>query len=306
MPGLAELEAEIASQPAVWRQAAALAGAMAPALPAPGERVAVTGCGTSYYIAQAYAARREAAGAGETDAFSASAFPVGRRYDRVVAISRSGTTTEVLRLLAALRGRVRTACLTGSPESPVAGLGSEIVGLDFADEQSVVQTRFATAAMVLLRAALGEDLGPALADGDRAVSASLPGGLISRRQFTFLGRGWTTGLASEAALKLREAALAWSEAYDAMEYRHGPMSVTDQSSVVWLLGSGGQGDAAAELAAVGELAAGFGAMVVQSALDPLADLIRVHRLAVQLATSRGIDPARPRHLSRSVLLGGPG
>jgi len=54
----------------------------------------------------------------------------------------------------------------------------------------------------------------------------------------------------------------------------------------------------------GKLAAGFGAIVVQSGLDPVADLIRVHRLAVLLATSRGIDPGLPRHLSRSVVLGG--
>ena len=72
-------------------------------LPRPGERVAVVGCGTSWFMAQAYAAARETPGGGETDAFAASEMPSGRRYDRVVAISRSGTTTEVVRLL----GRVR-------------------------------------------------------------------------------------------------------------------------------------------------------------------------------------------------------
>jgi fructoselysine-6-P-deglycase FrlB-like protein len=36
-------------------------------------------------------------------------------------------------------------------------------------------------------------------------------------QWTFAGRGWTVGLASEAALKLREAAQAWTEAYPALE-----------------------------------------------------------------------------------------
>src|SRR3712207_7559300 len=43
---------------------------------------------------------------------------------------------------------------------------------------------------------------------------------------TFLGRGWTIGLANEAALKLRESAQAWTESYPAMEYRHGPISIT--------------------------------------------------------------------------------
>ncbi len=65
------------------------------------------GCGTSWFIAQSYAAAREAAGHGETDAFAASEMPAGRRYDRVVALTRSGTTTEVLELLGQLAGPFR-------------------------------------------------------------------------------------------------------------------------------------------------------------------------------------------------------
>ena len=69
-------EAEIASQPDCWRRAAELAGELTAAgtdlLPVPGERVAVVGCGTSWFIAQSYAAAREASGQGETDAFAAT------------------------------------------------------------------------------------------------------------------------------------------------------------------------------------------------------------------------------------------
>jgi len=64
-------EAEIASQPACWLRASELVAAVAAVLPAPGERVAVAGCGTSWFIAQSYAALREAAGHGETDASGA-------------------------------------------------------------------------------------------------------------------------------------------------------------------------------------------------------------------------------------------
>ena len=76
-----------------------------PGCPSAGERVAVLGCGTSCYMAQAYAALRESAGQGETDAWAASEFPAGRRYDRVVALTRSGTTTEVLDALRRCGGR---------------------------------------------------------------------------------------------------------------------------------------------------------------------------------------------------------
>ena len=114
-------EAEIASQPACWLRAAELAGDVAGQLPARGERVAVVGCGTSWFIAQSYAAARETAGQGETDAFAASEMPAGRRYDRVLALSRSGTTTEILDLLGRLqrigphRGDQRRSGGTGCP-----------------------------------------------------------------------------------------------------------------------------------------------------------------------------------------------
>lgn len=58
-----------------------------------------------------------------------------------------------------------------------------------------------------------------------------------REQFVFLGGGWTVGLAAEAALRFREASLAWTEAYYAMEYRHGPIRVAGEHTLVWLLGA---------------------------------------------------------------------
>jgi len=104
------VEDEIASQPACW--AAAVEQAASSLLPSDGERVAVVGCGTSWFVAQAYAALREAAGRGETDAFAASETPADRGYARIVAITRSGTTTEVLGLLDRVRGRVPTLAIT--------------------------------------------------------------------------------------------------------------------------------------------------------------------------------------------------
>src|SRR5690348_14376800 len=92
---MSSVSGEIAWQPDLWRRAGALAAEAAGVLPAAGERVCVVGCGTSLYVAQAWATLREAAGAGVTDAFPASELPPGRDYDVLVAVSRSGTTTEV-------------------------------------------------------------------------------------------------------------------------------------------------------------------------------------------------------------------
>jgi fructoselysine-6-P-deglycase FrlB-like protein len=287
------VDEEIASQPACWGLALDLAARSAAVLPVPGERVAVIGCGTSWFMAMAYAALREAAGQGETEAFAASEFPSRRRYDRVVAITRSGTTTEVLTALGATDAR--TAALVGDPDSPAAKRADDTIALPFADELSVVQTRFATSALILLRAHLGEDLSTATADAAEALRAPLPLKPGAIEQVSFLGRGWTVGLAHEAALKCREAAVFWSEAYPAMEYRHGPIAIAAPGRAVWAFGEVPEG-LPEEVAATG------GTFVHNGHRDPLADLILAQRFAVALAAARGLDPDHPRHLARSVIL----
>ena len=294
-------EAEIASQPDCWRRAAELAGELTAAgtdlLPVPGERVAVVGCGTSWFIAQSYAAAREASGQGETDAFAATEMPAGRRYDRVLALSRSGTTTEILQLLARLSGTVRTVTITADGSMPAAAAADAAVVLDFADEQSVVQTRFATTELALLLAQLGRDIEPMAVAAEGVLADDLPAELLDAGQVTCLGTGWTSGLASEAALKLREAAGAWTESYPAMEYRHGPIAVAGPGRVVWLFGPAPDG-LAAEVAAAG----GLVWQPDTAVRTPLAELVRVHRVAAAIARARGLDPDRPKNLTRSVIL----
>ncbi|MER6261287.1 sugar isomerase [Streptomyces sp900105245] len=291
---MTHVEDELNSQPACWIRAAEEAGRHRAALPDPGERVAVVGCGTSYFMAQAVAALREGSGRGETDAFAASEFPAGRSYDRVVALTRSGTTTEVLQLLGELKGRTRTTAVTADPGTPVMKAADDLVVLDYADERSVVQTRFATTALTLLRAHLGLHTGAAVTDARTALTGPLPQGLVECTQFTFLGRGWTVGLANEAGLKMREASLSWTEAYPAMEYRHGPISITTAGTATWMFGEAPDG--------LAEQVRDTGGLWVGSGLDPLAELVRAQRLAVAVAASRGLDPDRPRHLTRSVIL----
>ena len=138
---------------------------------------------------------------------------------------------------------------------------------------------------------------------DRATSAAaladpLPGELAGHEQFSFLGTGWTTGLASEAALKMREASLSWTESYPAMEYRHGPISIAAPGRAVWVFGTPPEGLLAQIGAAGARPVAGSGA----DGLDPMADLVRVQRLALAVAAARGLDPDRPRNLTRSVVL----
>lgn len=285
------VEDEIASQPRTWGEAAQLAPSVASALPARGERVAFVGCGTSWFVAMSAAVRRESAGLGESDAFAASEFPAGRAYDRVIAISRSGTTTEVIELLAGLA--TPTTLITAVADSPATAHADETVTLAFADEQSVVQTRFATSVLALLRAHFGEDLTTAIADAETALTVDVEA-LTAVDQCSFVATGWAVGLANEAALKTREAAQFWAEAYPAMDYRHGPVAIAQPGRLVWSLGGTPDGLA-------GEVDA-TGARFVEHDLDPLARLIVAQRFAVALSLGKGLDPDRPRSLTRSVIL----
>jgi fructoselysine-6-P-deglycase FrlB-like protein len=245
-------------------------------------------------MAAAYAAAREASGAGETDAFAASEVPAARRYDAVLALSRSGTTSEVVSALGALPDSVQTHAVVGVAGTPIAAAVAQPVVLDFADERSIVQTRFATTAVAYLLAALGFDLEAAAGEAEVALNARLPVDPQAVDAFVFLGRGWTVGLAAEGALKLREAALAWAEAYPALEYRHGPIALAAEGTVVWPIGE-------VEADLVHDVEA-TGASVVGAGLHPLAELVLVQRTAVAMARARSLDPDKPRNLTRSVVL----
>ena len=284
---------EIASQPEIWRQTAVFAPTVAHLLPQPGERIAVVGCGSSWFMSQAYASLREAAGHGESHYFTASEYIYTRNYDRVLAITRSGTTTETIELLKNLKGKVPTVVLTAVHGSPVTELATESIVMDFADEQSVVQTRWATAALGLLRTQFGTDLNALAEEAEIALAEDL-GDLASMDEITYIGTGWTIGLASEAALKTREAAQFWAEAYPAMDYRHGPLSISQPGRAVWAFGE-------IEPELVSDIAQ-TGATYESSTLDPMAHLIKAQRLAIALARVKGMNPNYPRNLSRSIIL----
>ena len=287
-----QTEVEVESQPEIWARVIAEAPTTVPLLPAAGERVLFLGCGTSYYVGETYARRRSTMGLGRTRAAIASEIPWVEDGETIVVVSRSGTTTDLVRAIERVRGDARVVGILGVADSPVAEVCDDVILLDYADEQSVVQTRFATSAITLLRASLGEDL-RTLPDQAREALAWPPMADLPKH-LVFLGSDWTIGLAHEAALKCREAAGAWTEAYPIMEYQHGPIAVAGPQSVIWSL------TPMADF--VREPIEATGARVVVPTIDPLAQLPAIHRVALQLADRAGRDPDHPLFLSRSVLL----
>jgi glucosamine--fructose-6-phosphate aminotransferase (isomerizing) len=289
--------AEINSQPACWARAIELVRAEELSFPADGERVLVLGCGTSYYAGHAYALMREAAGAGVTDALVASDLPTHLRdYDRVVAISRSGVSTELLEAVQRMAGTPITAVL-GEQGTDLADLADDVIDMSFAVDRSVVQTRFPTSFLAMARAALTGVDAPQVAqlpDLCRvALASSLPDTDI--RQLVVLGLGWSAPLGQEAALKVRESAGMWAEAYQMGEYRHGPISAAGSGTLVWGL-----------VPLPDDLVEGIaatGASIEHGGAEPLTELVRIQRFAVALAARVDRDADHPLHLTRSVVRG---
>src|SRR5262249_47060660 len=156
-----------------------------------------------------------------------------RPYDRVVAFSRSGTTTEVLDALDVLPVGTRRVAVTAVAGTPIGARCDQELVLAYADEHSIVQTRFPTTVLALIRAAVCDDAEALLPAVTAALATELPVDAAAVDHVVFLGTGWTVGLANEAALKVRETAQAWSESYPAMDFRHGPIAVARSRSLVW-------------------------------------------------------------------------
>lgn len=287
---------EIVSQPDVWRRALALPEAEYAKLPTSGSKVLALGCGTSYHVLDAYAHRRQELDGGITRAVIGSELDEREDYDAVLFLSRSGTTSALLRANERFAGRVPTIALVGDPDSPLPREVDATILLPFADERSVVQTRFATTALAVLRRSLGEQLDGVVRDAGEALANDVPFAALAFEHLVFLGSGWTLGVAHEAALKCREAAQLFTEAYATGEYQHGPIALADERTLVWSL-SPLPDDLRQPLKQTG-------ATVREAVWDPLAELVAVHRLAVATAHAKGLDPDRPRALKRSVVLEG--
>lgn len=280
---------EIESQPRTWQQAIDLQ-ATGTALPGIEEPVIFLGCGTSYYIGVAYAALRRQAGAALTVPAIPSELPDLPRDATVIALSRSGTTGDVIDMARNLKDRHKIVAVMGDLDTPLAEVANEVVDLSFADETSIVQTRFASTAFTVLRASVTtEAVGTLPTQAQVALTRPLP---PVSSHVVYLGSGPSLGLAHEASLKCLEASGRWSEAYAVREYQHGPLAAAREDTVVWPLVP-----IAVDIRAAIE---DTGAHVVKPSLDPQAELVAAHRYAVAMALDEGRDPDVPHHLSRSV------
>lgn len=336
---------EIITQADAWEGSLAAvrdqADALATWLNRPWGETVFTGCGSTYYLSLSAATiwRRwtglaaRGAPASEVWLFPDTALPA-TAAPLVVAVSRSGETTETLRAMdvyEARQGRdwLTIGCYAGRPlgeRAPLAVIGRAT------EEGSVAQTRSFTAMLVMAQAvallAARRDLArlDPLPDAARRLIgqyeglAKLLGEDMTIQRFTFLGSGVYYGLACEAMLKMKEMSLSGSEAFHSLEFRHGPKSVVGSDMlVVGLVSNDTRDQEAAVLAEIRDLGATVLAIAedaeglpadyhvsLASGLDdatraPLA-LPVLQLLAYYRAMAKGLNPDSPTNLTTVVTL----
>jgi glutamine---fructose-6-phosphate transaminase (isomerizing) len=302
------------------------------------------GCGSSFYVAQAAAASMTALSRTPARAVPASEillypnlYPLSPNSVPVL-ISRSGRTSEALRVAEDLRARrIDTVGISCAPGQTLEQLVSSVILLPAADEQSTVMTRSFTSMLMALQA-LAATIGghtdflsaqlESVKAGEKLID-TLPqrvGKFVAKHQFAdyvCLGQGGLYGIACESALKLTEMSVSYAQSFHTMEFRHGPKSIVSEDTlIVFLLSEAGYKSELEVLEEIKEL--GGTTMVVTNRADARAKaaadfLVEFNTQASEWAqiplflpsqqlmglytgTKKGLDPDRPRHLSRVVVL----
>ena len=216
--------------------------------------IVFTGCGSTFYLAKVAAELFQslvgipcqARPASEIVLFSDLVLLKNKR-PMLVAISRSGETTETVDAVRLFRKRTngRIFGITCDSHSSLVEYLDLVLALDMAQEISVAQTRSFSSMTLVLQALAGQLSGCDSAKELNGMPEALDQIIANYHElvrtlgespdidrFFFLGSGYLHGIAKEAMLKMKEMSLAYSEAYHSLEFRHGPMSVVNDRSLI--------------------------------------------------------------------------
>ena len=253
--------------------------------------------------------------------------PIITRDTLAISISQSGQSPDVVEPIRYFRdGGATTVALVNDITSPLAGAAEWAMPLHAGKEQSVAATKSFIASLVAgARLVAQWQNDPELQDGLAALPDSLRRAtevdwttaldvLTPARNIMVVGRGISFPIALESALKFKETSALQAEAFSGAEIKHGPMALIEDGYPLLIFATRGPTQAS-----VLQLAAemrGRGAKVLLAApadvaerdltlptaatpdLDPIVAVQAFYIMAAHLAKARGMDPDRPRHLSK--------
>lgn len=333
---------EIFSQPEAWTAALKLFRNQADSLrdflgAGRYESIFFTGCGSSYYLALASAAFwQDIAGVSARGLpaseiwLSPGAAGITQGRALLVALSRSGETTETLRACETFRARQAGDVLALScyPDRTLGKLSDYSLVFPAAQEQSIAQTRAFTTLYVAATASAAVWAGrddllaefnelPIVARrllGTYADLAHTLGNDTSLERFYFLGSGVRYGLACELSLKMKEMSLSHSEPFHFLEFRHGPQAMVTPATLI--VGLVSESNRAAEMAVLDDMRV-HGAQIVtlgeretsiafaSGISEPARNALYLpigQLLAFERALSRDFNPDQPKHLDMFISL----
>jgi glucosamine--fructose-6-phosphate aminotransferase (isomerizing) len=338
--------AEITAQPEAWQQALDLTRAAQLPKAENYDQVIFTGCGSTYYLSLAAAALYQ-----ELTGRSARAVPGGElllnplasvaqiargaspngdnlRY-LLVAISRSGTTTETVKAVEKFKaGKLGDVVVISNYDEVLSRSADTNILISKGQEESVAQTRsFASmyvavtgfAASMAGRNDLLDCMSSLPETGERLIRDFEPaarqiGENLEFDRFYFLGSGIRYGLACEVNLKMKEMTLTHSEPFHFLEFRHGPMSMVNEKAVI--VGLVSESNLSHEKAVLNEMQALGGKIVALAELDAditfqsgIPETVRgvlylpvLQLMAFYRSLSKGLNPDRPNNLSAVIKL----
>ncbi len=301
------------------------------------------GCGTSLYLAQAAAHAFSSYNAIPAKAMCCSElyyFPetfVKNRKVLVLPITRKSYTTEVRMAIDKVRSYpdVKTLAITCDKDSAV--YNDYMILSPETAEDSVIMTRSFTSMVylvVIMAMYVGgkkDEITAMSGYGDNARDAlkkmdELAKTVIEKHEnlnlFITLGQGIYYGVANECMNKMKEMGISNSEAYYSLEYRHGPMSLVDENTlIIFLSHSETVIEDAKLLAQMKEygavtIAIGNTASSDMKEADYCLDLPYGYNdmqnaaligfigqfIGYYIAEKKGIDADIPRHLSQAIVI----
>ncbi len=326
---------EIKSQTQAWTQALEVTSSAALPDPQKYDQVIFTGCGSTYYLSLSAAALYQ-----ELTGRVARAVPGGElllnsqtvltnQKTLLVAISRSGTTTETVKAVEKFKSEKRGDVVVITNYDEVLSRMADVnIVIDKGQEESVAQTRsfasmFVAASAFCAGMAAREDLLAAMAGLPEVGSKLMEkyesyakgiGENLNFDRFYFLGSSFRYGLASEVNLKMKEMTLTHSEPFHFLEFRHGPMSMVNQNAVVVGMLSDANRVHEAKVLAEMKMLGGTVSAIGESEADvcfesnipesvrgvlylPILQLMAFYR-----SVKKGLNPDRPANLTAVVKL----